>query len=403
MLCVSAMAYYRSEQVIEEGLAKVIVPRFEYYRRPDGRLEPAWMPVFYNPQAVLSRDLTVLFLRVVLGGRDYFFIDSLSGTGVRGIRIALEVGGRGILNDVDPRAYYYINKNIKLNKLAGRLEAFNSEANSLLNNLVVTGVVPDYVDVDPYGSPIPHIDSALKSLGREAYLGVTATDTGPLSCTYPRKTLARYWSKCIKLDFEKEFASRLLISNIALRAAALEISLKPLITLVYKYYVRVFFQARRSAVEAYKTINNCTGYLWYCTNTIERGFTKNPEEVDFKCSDGSKPVVLGRLWTCNIIDPEVASKMQASMGELPWISSLSRGVLEILAQESMINAPYYRLDKLCSILKINMPSTIRVIERLREMGWISSRTHMDPRGVKTSADYGELVEVLKSMSQRHTT
>jgi tRNA (guanine26-N2/guanine27-N2)-dimethyltransferase len=69
----------------------------------------------------------------------------------------------------------------------------------------------------------------------------------------------------------------------------------------------------------------------------------------------------------------------------------------------MINAPYYRLDKLCSILKINMPSTIRVIERLREMGWISSRTHMDPRGVKTSADYGELVEVLKSMSQQHTT
>lgn len=191
------------EEVLNEGLAKIIVPRLERYKRPDGSIEPAWMPVFYNPQAVISRDFTTMFLKTIFKNKEFFFVDALAGTGIRGIRIALESSGKGILNDVDPRAYNYIVKNILLNNLAERLEAYNSEANTLLNNLVFTGVLVDYVDVDPYGSPSPYIDSALKPLNKEAYIGVTATDTGPLSCTYPHKTLSRYWSNCFKVDLKK--------------------------------------------------------------------------------------------------------------------------------------------------------------------------------------------------------
>ncbi|MEM1761591.1 MAG: N2,N2-dimethylguanosine tRNA methyltransferase, partial [Desulfurococcaceae archaeon] len=153
------MKPFDHEEIVSEGLTKLLIPRMDLYRRPDGSVEPAWMPVFYNPEAVISRDLTVLFLKAIMGKSNFFFVDLLSGTGIRGLRIAVEVGGYGILNDVDPRAYHYIRRNIALNNLEDRVEAYNNEANALLNTLVFTGVFVDYIDVDPYGSPVPFLDS----------------------------------------------------------------------------------------------------------------------------------------------------------------------------------------------------------------------------------------------------
>ncbi|MEM4947438.1 MAG: RsmD family RNA methyltransferase, partial [Thermosphaera sp.] len=150
------MIFQESEEVISEGLARVIVPRLKYYIRSDGRFEPAWMPVFYNPEAVLGRDVTVLYLSTRFKNGSTF-IDALAGTGVRGIRISLEANGEGIVNDVDPRAYYYIKRNIAINDLQQRVQAFNQEANALLNMLTFTGIPFDYVDVDPYGSPVPYL------------------------------------------------------------------------------------------------------------------------------------------------------------------------------------------------------------------------------------------------------
>jgi len=59
------------EEVLNEGLAKIIVPRLERYKRPDGSIEPAWMPVFYNPQAVISRDFTTMFLKTIFKTKNF--------------------------------------------------------------------------------------------------------------------------------------------------------------------------------------------------------------------------------------------------------------------------------------------------------------------------------------------
>lgn len=391
----------KKEVLIREGLAQIVVPNPEFYRRPNGAIEPAWMPVFYNPKAVLNRDLSVLFLKTVMRERDFFFVDVLSGTGVRGIRVVLEVGGHGIVNDVDARAYYYMRKNILLNNLTGKLEAYNHEANALLNTITLSGVYVDYVDIDPYGSPVPFIDSALKPIGKEAFLGITATDLASLSCTYPHKTQSRYWSKCVKVDFDKEFAARLLIANTVLRASALEIALQPLVTLVHEHYVRVFFKARRSALEAYKLVNNCIGYLWFCRGTLERGFVKSVEDLaGLSCLDGSRPVVMGKVWICSMQAPQLTESILASLREMPWLTNDTVKLVNILAEEAKIDQPYYRLDKLCSVLGLNMPKMSVLINKLKEQGIACSRTHMDPRGVRVDAPYSELVSLIKSLQTR---
>lgn len=389
-----------TEIVIKEGLACLVIPNPELYRRPDGRIEPAWMPVFYNPAAILNRDVTILLLKSLMKGEQFLFVDALSGTGVRGIRIALEVGGRGLLNDVSARAYYYITKNIRLNNLESKVDAYNCEANAFMNNLVISGVYVDYIDIDPYGSPVPFIDSALKLIGREAYLGVTATDVASLSCTYPHKTLSRYWNRCVRVDFDKELAARVLIANMVLRSSALEVALDPILTLVHAHYVRVFFKAIRSASKAYDTVKKCVGYLWYCKKTLERGFVRDFEDTrSIFCLDGSTPTLLGPLWVCGIESPLLAKAIASLALETPWITHDTSKLLAILNEESAIEQPYYRLDKLCSSLGVNMPKLDNLVESLRSSGIKCARTHMDPRGIRFEGSYLDLVNVIKSLSK----
>ncbi|MEM4469743.1 MAG: tRNA (guanine(26)-N(2))-dimethyltransferase [Desulfurococcaceae archaeon] len=394
------MKLFDHEEIVSEGLTKLLIPRMDLYRRPDGSVEPAWMPVFYNPEAVISRDLTVLFLKAIMGKSNFFFVDLLSGTGIRGLRIAVEVGGYGILNDVDPRAYHYIRRNIALNNLEDRVEAYNNEANALLNTLVFTGIFVDYIDVDPYGSPVPFLDSIFKPIGKEAYIGVTATDVAPLACTHPRKALTRYWNYCVKVDFEKEYAVRLLIANTAMRASALEVELEPLLALAHRHFIRVFFKARRGVSKAYSTISKCTGYIWYCQNTLERGFVKTPEEArELACADGSKPITLGKTWICEIGDEGTAQRMLQAASSMQWLRPGTVNLLEVIKEEIPIKMPYFRLDRLCSLLKTNMPSINTLISELKARGISSSRTHMDPRGVKVHAKYEELVDTVLQLTK----
>ena len=104
------------EEIIVEGLAKIIIPKRELFIRPDGLYEPAWSPVFYNPLMEFNRNITVLVTITYFNKKEFFFIEPLSGTGIRGIRLALESNGYGYINDVDPLSYYYMERNISTRK-----------------------------------------------------------------------------------------------------------------------------------------------------------------------------------------------------------------------------------------------------------------------------------------------
>lgn len=387
------------EEIVYEGKAKLLIPKRELFLREDGLYEPAWSPVFYNPQAVVSRDLTILTLLSWFRDRDFFFIDLLAGTGVRGIRIALETNSCGILNDIDPIAYSYCTRNVKLNMLENKLEVFMNEANSLMNSFTFSGIPVDYIDVDPYGSPIPFIEPVFKPLVKRALLGVSATDTAPLTCSYKMKALYRYNVECIETDFNKELGLRILIYSIAHRGASLCVAIKPLMSIYHKHYYRVIFETKRSCAEAYKLIKSCRGYLWYCPNTLERGFVESVEKLgEISCTDGGKPRVAGPLWTCELGDTEFSRVMYDRSIRLSHVNKASRKILEMLQSEYGVNNPYIRLDQLFSKYKKNMIPISEFIEIIRRHGFKASRTHIDPRGVKTNASIRDLEEIFSLRS-----
>ncbi len=385
---------YDWEEVVYEGKAKILIPRRELFLREDGVYEPAWSPVFYNPQAVIGRDVTTLTLHLWFKNKDFFFVDLLAGTGVRGIRIALETNGYGILNDVDPIAYKYCVRNVELNMIGDKLDVFMDEANSLMNSFTFSGIPIDYIDVDPYGSPIPFIEPVFKPLAKKALLGVSATDTASLTCSYKKKTLYRYNVECIETDFDKELGLRILLYSITHRGASLCVAVKPLISIYYKHYYRIIFETTRSCIESYRIISSCRGYLWFCPKSLERGFIKNPEEAyDINCMDNEKPRIAGPLWICSLGNENLVQKAYEEASGLEYISKTTRKILETLIYEYSINNPYIRLDQLYSKYRRNMIPIKEFIETLRNNGFKASRTHMDPRGIKTNATIRNLEEL----------
>ncbi|ABN70344.1 N(2),N(2)-dimethylguanosine tRNA methyltransferase [Staphylothermus marinus F1] len=383
------------EEIIFEGAVKIVIPNRELFKRPDGTYEPAWSPVFYNPIMRVNRDIASLVTFSYFKGKEYYFVEPLGGTGVRGLRLALETNGTGIINDVDPISYYYIRRNIILNKVMDKVFPCLHEANALLNSLTFSGLSIDYIDIDPYGSPIPFIDSAVKPLGKKSLLGITATDTGPLNCSHKNKALRRYGIRCIKTDFSRELGLRILLYNIVFRAASLDVALYPLISYSHKHYYRAIFQAERTGRKSYEIIDKCRGYLWYCRSTLERGFTKEPID-NIICSNNEKPEIIGPLWICELGNKIFLQKMISNINNMSFLSKETIELLNKIEPDITINKPYIRYDKLFGLHKKNQPPINDFIEKIRELGYLAYRTHFDPRGIRTNADIRDLHRLISS-------
>ncbi|RLG86956.1 MAG: tRNA (guanine(10)-N(2))-dimethyltransferase [Thermoprotei archaeon] len=390
-----------------EGLARVLVPNPELYRRSDGSYEPAWAPVFYNPAMVSNRDSTILILNAV-GTRFRVVADSLAGTGVRGIRIALEVPAvdKVFINDIDPRAHQLIKMNVELNPDAKlRVVATRMDANELHGMLRRIGMRPDYVDVDPYGSPAPFTFTALYTVRIGGIVGFTATDLAPLGGKYPLKSLRRYHSYVMKTDFGKELAIRNLLGFIARTAGIIDRAVEPLLAYQHRHYIRIFVRVYSGAKRSLEMFSRKIGYIEYCPRC---GFRRVVQGITTPSGGGRCPicgartVLLGPLWVSNLADRDVVDKSLSLAEKLEWLSSREelKIILESIKREDAIEVPYFRVSKVASYLKVNMPKVTQVIECLRDMGFSAVRSYMEPDAVRSDADYRSINKCIEELGKR---
>ena len=67
-----------------------------------------------------------------------------------------------------------------------------------------------YIDVDPFGSPVPFLDQAVRSVLSGGILAVTATDTAALTGSIPRVARRRYGITLVKTPHMHEISCRAL-------------------------------------------------------------------------------------------------------------------------------------------------------------------------------------------------
>ncbi|MEK6808034.1 MAG: tRNA (guanine(10)-N(2))-dimethyltransferase, partial [Nanoarchaeota archaeon] len=149
-------------KTISEGAVKLNIPIAKRIYDAD---------VFYNPVMVVNRDISVLIAKVFGFGTA---VDLLSATGIRALRLKKEANIKEVCaNDANPRAAKLIKANAKLNRL--KINITNLKANDFFCR---TSHGFDYVDIDPFGTPVPFLDLAVvRSVKKGGVIGVTATDT----------------------------------------------------------------------------------------------------------------------------------------------------------------------------------------------------------------------------------
>jgi len=389
-------------EVIVEGRARIIAPKRELFLREDGVYEPSHAPVFYNPAMVFNRDLVVALLNIYSRSLSKISTasDPMTATGVRGIRIALEVEGVSeiFLNDIDPIACRVAKLNVVINSLAGVSRIYCEDSNQHMISLSKAGIHVDFLDIDPYGSPSPFIESAVRLPKIGGLLAMTATDLGPLAGRYPAKVYRRYHATTTRdLDFGKEAGLRILIAHSIIKASERDIALKPIMAYYADHYYRAYFSVDRGASKADALLKGL-GYIAVCKGCGYRSVVTEVE--DLRCpACGLRTIILGPLWLGSLADREILAGLSRAEEDFPWLQTRERisSLAKILLVEEDVGKPYYyRVDSIARVVKSNMPPIGELIECLRSMGYRVSRTHFDRIGVRTDAGFKDIVLCIRS-------
>ncbi len=362
---------------ITEGKAEIIAEK-------QGKVSKK-MGVFYNPAMKLNRDLTIMLLNSI-DKKKMQIADPLAGTGIRSIRMLLELQKGKIenlsINDYSKDAIAAVKKNIRLNKIKidSRIKISTKDANIFL--LESTGF--DYIDIDPFGYPGKFLDAVAQRIARNGILAVTATDTAALSGSSPDACIRKYWAQPLRNEFMHETGIRIMIRRVQLAGMQHEKALIPILSYADQHYMRAFFQCKKGKMEASEIYKN-HGYVSCCGNCLKREKSLFPKELCSKC--GKKVQIAGPLWLGSTSNPKLIAKIKAGEHDK---------LLSALKEEAEIESPwFYNINNLSSKLKIKSPMPIeKAIAALRQKGYKACRTHYDWAAIKTDAEIEEIEKAL---------
>jgi tRNA G26 N,N-dimethylase Trm1 len=306
--------------LVEEGDTRFFVPQQDLLHA----FPPSTAGIFYNRRMELNRDATVLFIS---NARPDNYLDAMGATGVRGLRVASECGIPVTINDRDPVAAGWIRENVDF---TGRdIDVTCGNIHTLLSVKRF-----DAVDLDPYGSPAPYIDSAIRGTGR--FLLVTATDTAPLCGAHRKAGIRRYFANPVNTEYHAETGLRTLLGFIVRETVKYDRGIEPLFCFAREHYVRAHFRISSGA----DMIATLPGFHF-----------------------GTKTELMNLLSTLR--------------DELPTSS-------------------FYDYHLLAKQAKISPGPIADLLEGLREKGYGASRVHYSGTGVKTDAPAAVILDVMRS-------
>ncbi|ODS38087.1 MAG: tRNA (guanine(10)-N(2))-dimethyltransferase [Candidatus Altiarchaeales archaeon WOR_SM1_86-2] len=370
-------------KTVTEGETKLMVPVEEKLSRKS--------TVFFNPKMELSRDISVAVAGLL---KPHRVCDALAGCGARGIRMLNECGyGMDMtINDINPYAYKLIKKNAALN-LKEKVTITNLDSNVLLGVDYEHGAERyDYVDIDPFGTPVRFIEPALRALNNNAILAVTATDTAPLCGTYPKACRRKYDAVSLKTDYYDESGLRILIAYLARLATKYNIGVTPLFSHSTLHYFRTYLQIHKIRSNRYvnEAIENVK-YIQHCFNCFRREF-RDLDELESFCECGEKYKTAGPLWAGDFADAKFCDKLGEKLSEKKEAIKLVE--LINLETDPGIRIPYYDVHKICKSSGISIPTMDKIMETLKENGFKAARTHFSGVGLRTDAPADKLVGVI---------
>ena len=376
---------------IEEGLTQIEFPEFDKISSD--------APVFYNPHMEMNRDLSILAIQVFQKqeDREINICDLFGGSGIRGVRYKNEIDGVGevSINDISETANHFERHNIELNNLDD-VEVYQHDASMFLR--MKRGEF-DVIDIDPFGTPSPFMDSAGYGARRNSLLCVTATDTSALCGTYQEPCIRKYNSKPYKSEYCHETGIRILAGFVALTLSKYAKYIEVKMSHSTEHYMRLYLEIKKGSKRTDESLKNI-GYISHCKNCLHRqvsnGLASPIEEVCPVC--GEKLVHAGPLWIGAIQDADFIEKMidEANHKKINTEKDALK-LLNACLLEACSPATFYDVHTVCKSLKISAPKLDLIFDEIKNQGFIAIKTHFNPLGIKTNATIKDIEKILISL------
>jgi len=362
---------------VREGTTDLFVPVDFSKKGPGTRTGE----VFYNRQMEFGRDISVIFGRAVFA-QGQTILDGLAATGARGLRLANECGVRADfqLNDRDIRAAVLMKQNAEMNSL-GHVKIHCRDLNALLSEEHF-----DYIDIDPFGTPVDFVDSGVRGCKNGGIIAITATDTAPLYGGYPKTSLRRYGALSSRAPFAHETGLRILVGFVIREAAKHDRAAEPLLCYHADHYFRLYVRIRNGAARADAAIRKL-GFACFDPKTLQRSI--EPERARDKDA--------GPLWGGPLLSKEILKGMRAT-GDLGTANRCDK-MLGLWKEEASRPALFFTMDELAKHTKLSPPKLTEFVDSMTDIGAKASRTHFHPKGFRTDLPAKELLRHYRSFAR----
>jgi tRNA (guanine26-N2/guanine27-N2)-dimethyltransferase len=325
--------------------------------------------VFYNGAMALDRDLNVALLRAAFGTTgDRVGVDLFAATGVRGLRLLVETGAfrRFVAIDRRSEAVAALASNLRPYEALGARAIWGDS-----HRPPVRGGL-DYVDVDPYGSPVEFLPMATGLVAPGGVLGVTATDLQVLSGVLKGACQRRYGSVPLRGRLAPEGGLRILLATLARTAHDLGRSIVPLAAYVHDHHFRTIVR-----VTGPRDRPDPIGM-------VDPGSFDGPPLPD---GGPYGPMWLGPLFEAEVVRQMTTPSSAARPKECAkWI--------ERFREEAEVVAPfYYEPNEIARRLHFaSPPAPDKLVAQLRSAGYPAG-THVRDGAIRSPAPWNAVREI----------
>ena len=399
---------------------------------------------FYNPAQELNRDLTVLSIATYFNFtkfrkekeikklNDYKFniIEPLSATGLRCVRYSKELPNNKLnliySNDMDSKAVECININIEKNNIDKNIfKVFKSDAAQLMYQ---NPNFFDVIDLDPYGTAIPFIDSCIHCSKNGALLCITFTDMPVLCGNCPETTLYKYGSIPYKINSCHEMAIRIALYSISSAASKYQKVIYPLFSYNAEFYIRLFMIIKNSPEEC-KMNPFKYGYMYHCRDCQNRIIYPMARKQDNKFKNGkpnsfvkfnnlifpsekceicgSNMCMSGPFWIDQIFDEDWIKSLQKNLESKEFeylkfnsrIQIICKGILnELPLNDQIFNLDYPQFSRDVNLSSFKLSIFQGAIENL---GYKMAQSYYKSDLFKTNCPIDIIYDILKQYKEEN--
>lgn len=404
-------------------------------------LTPKKDEVFYNPIQQFNRDISTMSIiaydqmRIeAINSKEksasykkrklqgLTILESLAASGLRSCRYGLEIPGvhKIVANDMSAEAVTSIERNIEHNSLSGKVVANHGDA---IKFMASTGQKFHIIDLDPYGTASPFIDSALQCVEDDGMLLVTCTDAAVLAGSgYPEKCFALYGgnnfgNSYINSESNHEVGIRLMLSSIAATAAKYKKAIEPMLSLSIDYYFRVWVRVKNSPIKV-KNLASETMMAYGCHGCGNKhvqpfGLKKDGKFIYPKLASGlndhcrycdgtytvAGPMYAGPLHNVDFIDRILDINHKADK-DVYGTTERIKGMLT-LAKSELPDVPFFEnLNKVGALFKSAPISIDEYARAVGNLGYDVSLTHAKKNCIKSNIPWNLNLEIFKQWNKK---